>query len=64
MTLTNSLPVLAIIAVLIVLVMGLINMMWGGSSNRSQMLMRWRVGLQFLAILLIMAVLWFTQRGT
>jgi hypothetical protein len=64
MTLTNSLPVLAIIAVLIVLVMGLINMMRGGSSNRSQMLMRWRVGLQFLAILLIMAVLWFTQRGT
>jgi hypothetical protein len=64
MTLTNSLPVLAIIAVLVVLVMGLINMMRGGSSNRSQMLMRWRVGLQFLAILLIMAVLWFTQRGT
>jgi hypothetical protein len=64
MTIANSLPVLAIIAVFIVLVLGLINMMRGGNSNRSQMLMRWRVGLQFIAILVIMGVLWFTQRGS
>jgi hypothetical protein len=64
MTIANSLPVLAIIAVFIVLVLGLINMMRGGNSNRSQMLMRWRVGLQFVAILIIMGVLWFTQRGS
>jgi hypothetical protein len=64
MNIANSLPVLAIIAVFIVLVLGLINMMRGGNSNRSQMLMRWRVGLQFIAILIIMGVLWFTQRGS
>lgn len=63
MNLANSLPILAIAAVFIVLVMGLVNMMRGGNSNRSQMLMRWRVGLQFIAILIIMGVLWFTQRG-
>jgi hypothetical protein len=60
----NSLPLIAIIAVFIVLVLGLVNMMRGGNSNRSQMLMRWRVGLQFIAILLLMGVLWFTQRGS
>jgi hypothetical protein len=26
--------------------------------------LRWRVGLQFVAILLLMGVLWFTQRGS
>jgi hypothetical protein len=64
MNIANSLPFIAIIAVFIVLVLGLVNMMRGGSSNRSQMLMRWRVGLQFIAILLLMGVLWFTQRGS
>jgi hypothetical protein len=64
MNFANSLPLIAIIAVFIVLVLGLVNMMRGGNSNRSQMLMRWRVGLQFIAILLLMGVLWFTQRGT
>jgi hypothetical protein len=63
MSLANSLPILAIIAVFIVLLMGLVNMMRGGNSNRSQMLMRWRVGLQFVAIMLLMGVLWFTQHG-
>jgi hypothetical protein len=63
MNFANSLPLIAIIAVFIVLVLGLVNMMRGGNSNRSQMLMRWRVGLQFIAILLLMGVLWFTQRG-
>jgi hypothetical protein len=64
MNFANSLPLIAIIAVFIVLVLGLVNMMRGGNSNRSQMLMRWRVGLQFIAILLLMGVLWFTQRGS
>ncbi len=49
---------LAVGAVAIVLLMGLFNMMRGGSPNTSQKLMRWRVGLQFLAIIVIMAVLW------
>ena len=38
--------------------MGLINMLRGGSANLSQKLMRWRVGLQFLAIIVILGVLW------
>ena len=50
---------LAIGAVFIVLVAGLINMLRGGSANTSQLLMRWRVGLQFVAILIILGVLWF-----
>jgi Hypoxia induced protein conserved region len=53
---------LAVIAVAVVLLMGLWNMMRGGSVNRSQTLMRWRVGLQFLAIIVLMAALWFANR--
>ena len=37
----------------------LVNMVRGGSSNTSQRLMRWRVGLQFVAILVVMIVLYF-----
>jgi uncharacterized membrane protein len=48
----------AIIAVAIVLLLGLINMMRGGSPNRSQKLMRLRVLLQFVAIVVIMATIW------
>ena len=48
----------AIIAVAIVLVLGLLNMMRGGSPNRSQKLMRMRVLLQFVAIVVIMATIW------
>jgi membrane protein DedA with SNARE-associated domain len=49
----------AIGAVAIVLVLGLLNMLRGGSANTSQKLMRWRVGLQFVAIIVAMAVLYF-----
>ena len=49
-------------AVVVVLMLGLVNMMRGGSSSRSQMLMRWRVGLQFVAIIVIMAAIWLGQR--
>jgi hypothetical protein len=48
----------AIVAVAIVLVLGLVNMMRGGSPNRSQKLMRMRVLLQFVAIVVIMAAIW------
>ena len=44
-------------AVTLVLVLGLANMLRGGASNTSQQLMRWRVGLQFVAIVLIVIVL-------
>jgi uncharacterized membrane protein len=49
-------------AVAIVLLMGLFNMMKGGSPNRSQQLMRWRVVLQFVAIVLTMATVWVMGR--
>lgn len=57
------LPV-ALVAVAIVLLLGLWNMMRGGSANRSQQFMRWRVGLQFVAIIIIMAVIYFRQTGS
>ena len=44
--------------VFIVLLLGLANMARGGSPNLSQKLMRWRVGLQFVAVLVIMGVVW------
>ncbi len=50
---------IAILAVFLVLVLGLLNMMKGKSPNLSQKLMRWRVGLQFGAILLIIAYVLF-----
>jgi hypothetical protein len=53
---------IAIGAVAIVLVLGLINMMRGGSPNRSQKLMRLRVLLQFVAIIVIMVTIWIMGR--
>ena len=52
----------AIIAVAIVLLLGLVNMMRGGSPNRSQKLMRLRVLFQFIAIIIIMATIWAMGR--
>ena len=45
----------AVLAVFVVLLFGLYTMLQGTSPNLSQKLMRWRVGLQFVAILIIMA---------
>ena len=53
---------IAVGAVLVVLLMGLVNMFRGGSSNASQNLMRWRVGLQFVAIIILMLGLYLSQR--
>ncbi len=52
---------IAIGAVAIVLVLGLINMMRGGSPNTSQKLMRLRVLLQFVALIVIMATIWIMR---
>ena len=54
----NLIVALAIGAVAVVLILGLVNMMRGCAPNTSQKLMRWRVGLQFVAVIAIMAVLW------
>lgn len=53
---------IATAAVAVVLLLGLANMFRGGSSNTSQKLMRWRVGLQGIAIVILMAALYFTRR--
>lgn len=52
----------AIAAVAIVLILGVVNMMRGASPNRSQTLMRWRVILQFAAIIVMMTALYLAQR--
>jgi len=53
----------ALAAVAVILLLGLVNMMRGGSANRSQTLMRLRVLFQFIAIVVVMAALYFSGRG-
>jgi hypothetical protein len=61
-TFATYLVPLAIAAVAAVLVLGLLNMMRGGSPNTSQKLMRMRVLLQFVAIVVIMFTVWMMGR--
>ena len=58
-TLVSSLVPIATVAVAFVLLLGLFNMLRGGNPNTSQRLMRLRVLLQFLAIIVIMGVVWW-----
>jgi hypothetical protein len=55
------LSTLALITVVVVLLAGLWNMMRGTSPNLSQTLMRWRVGLQFLAIIIAMLLVYLLR---
>jgi hypothetical protein len=57
------LSTIAVFAVIVVLLVGLVNMMRGKSPNLSQKLMRWRVGLQFVAIIIIMTFIYLQQHG-
>ena len=52
----------ALAAVVIVLLLGLWNMLRGGSPNLSQKLMRWRVGLQFIAIVIVMTSIYLAGK--
>jgi hypothetical protein len=52
---------IAVFAVILVLFAGLVTMLRGKSPNLSQKLMRWRVGLQFLAIVIIMTFIYVQQ---
>jgi hypothetical protein len=56
---SNTLVLVAVLAVAAVLFMGLFNMLRGGSPSTSQKLMRLRVLLQFGAIVVIMIVVWW-----
>ena len=49
-------------AVALVLLLGLVNMMRGGSPDTSQKLMRLRVLLQFVAIIIAMLAVWAMGR--
>ncbi len=53
---------IALAAVVVVLLLGLWNMMRGGSPNTSQRLMRWRVVLQLVAILLVVVAVYLGGR--
>ena len=60
--LSHWLVPIAIGAVALVLLLGLVNMMRGGSANTSQRLMRLRVLLQFVAIVVIMFTIWVMSK--
>lgn len=59
MNIPNTVVSVAVGAVAVVLLAGLVNMLRGGSANRSQQLMRLRVILQFLAIIVLVGVMWW-----
>jgi NADH:ubiquinone oxidoreductase subunit 6 (subunit J) len=59
--LSFALVPIAVIAVAVVLVFGLVNMMRGGSPQTSQKLMRLRVLMQFVAIIIIMFTIWMMK---
>jgi len=61
LTLSGSLVGLALLVVVVALGFGLVNMLRGGSANRSQLFMRWRVGLQAVAIAAIMLALYLRR---
>ena len=60
----NILVVVAVAAVALVLFAGFFNLIRGGdgAAARSQTLMRWRIGMQFVALLVIVALLYFKSR--
>jgi hypothetical protein len=53
---------LTLAAVVIVLLFGFLNFARGGSPQTSQKLMRWRVLLQFVALVVIMLTIWMMGR--
>lgn len=61
-TVFNIIAILFMVAVVIVLVRGLINMLRGGSGNTSNKLMQARVLLQFFALVFILLAL-YVSRG-
>ncbi|MDC9826457.1 twin transmembrane helix small protein [Devosia sp. ZB163] len=63
MNVTSIITIIALAAVSIILFMGLWNMFRGGNPNLSQKLMRARVIAQFVAVVAILAALYFFGRG-
>ncbi|MGN6534574.1 MAG: twin transmembrane helix small protein [Mesorhizobium sp.] len=61
-TFVKALAIVAMVAVVAVLVRGLVNMMRGGSGVTSNKLMQARVLLQFVALALILIVVYMTRK--
>ena len=53
---------LALAAIAVVLLFGFINFARAGSPQTSQRLMRWRVLLQFVALVVVMLTIWLMGR--
>ncbi|MER2535563.1 MAG: twin transmembrane helix small protein [Rhizobiaceae bacterium] len=60
-TVFNILAILVMVAVVVVLIRGLVNMMRGGSGTTSNKLMQMRVLLQFIALCLILLTVYFSR---
>ncbi len=58
----RSLIPFALAAVVVVLLLGLWNMLRGGNPNLSQKLMRARVLLQFIALIIVMTVIYLAGK--
>jgi hypothetical protein len=57
----NVLAAIVMIAVVVVLIRGLVNMLRGGPGSTSNKLMQARVLLQFVALALILLALYFSR---
>lgn len=62
MPIVNYLIPIGLAAVVLVLLAGLANMLRGGEASLSQKLMRWRVGLQFATVVLVMLGFYLSGR--
>ena len=62
-TVFNVIAAIVMIAVVVVLIRGLINLMRGGPGSTSNKLMQARVFLQFVALVFILLALWFSRGG-
>ena len=54
--------ILGMLVVAVILAMGIWNMAKGGSPSRSQKLMRLRILFQFIAVVLVMAALYYSTQ--
>ncbi|MFV2092136.1 MAG: twin transmembrane helix small protein [Hyphomicrobiales bacterium] len=59
--LTYYLVPVALVAVAVVLLLGIWTMLRGKNPGLSQTLMRWRVGLQLVAVVVILAALYYSN---
>ncbi|MFC5387217.1 twin transmembrane helix small protein [Aquamicrobium segne] len=61
-TVFNIIAILFMIAVVVVLIRGLINMMQSGSGSKSNKLMQARIAFQFVALVFLLLALYLSSR--